>query len=159
MALRVYNQKFSIGVFQFVKSPKWKVGEEAVFTTLAGLEGAPAVEWHKMGQGWSWIKKKSDGIDPAEAAKQGWDEVKRRLANETHDFYLLDEFTYPIEWGWIDIDDVCHTLTHRPGTQHVVMTGRRAHPRLIEVADLVTEMRKIKHPMDEGRKGQKGIEW
>lgn len=159
MAMRAYNQHFSIGVFQFVKSPKWKVGEEAVFRTLAGLDGAPVVEWHKMGQGWSWIKKRKDGEDSAEAAAEGWEEVKRRLQAEQHDFYLLDEFTYPIEWGWIDIDDVCETLRNRPGTQHVVMTGRRAHPKLVEVADLVTEMCKIKHPMDQGRKGQKGIEW
>lgn len=72
---------------------------------------------------------------------------------------MLDEFTYPIKWGWVDVDDVIETLRGRPGTQHVVITGRDAHPRLVEHADLVTEMTKVKHPMDVGQKGQKGIEW
>jgi cob(I)alamin adenosyltransferase len=62
-------------------------------------------------------------------------------------------------WGWVDVDDVVETLTNRPGRQHVVITGRHADPRLIEIADLVTEMRKVKHPMDAGQKGQRGIEW
>ncbi|WP_264992211.1 cob(I)yrinic acid a,c-diamide adenosyltransferase, partial [Mycobacterium montefiorense] len=71
----------------------------------------------------------------------------------------LDEFTYPLKWGWVDVDQVVQVLTARPGHQHVVITGRAAPSRLIEAADLVTEMVKVKHPMDAGRKGQKGIEW
>ena len=58
-----------------------------------------------------------------------------------------------------DVDDVVQTLTGRPGFQHVVVTGRRADPKLVAAADLVTEMGKVKHPMDAGQKGQKGIEW
>ena len=72
---------------------------------------------------------------------------------------MLDEFTYPMKWGWVDVDDVVETLTNRPGTQHVVITGRDAHPALVEAADLVVEMTKVKHPMDAGQKGQRGIEW
>ena len=163
MAMRAWNQGMRVGVFQFVKSPKWKVGEESVFKRLGQLheetgEGGP-VEWHKMGEGWSWSKKAGSEGDHARDAAEGWQEIKRRLAEETHDIYILDEFTYPIKWGWIDVDDVVETLRNRLGTQHVVMTGRDADPKLIEVADLVTEMTKIKHPMDVGRKGQKGIEW
>jgi cob(I)alamin adenosyltransferase len=85
--------------------------------------------------------------------------IKRDLAAETYRFYVLDEFTYPMAWGWVDVADVISTLRDRPGTQHVVITGRNAHPDLIEAADLLTEMTKIKHPMDAGRKGQQGIEW
>jgi cob(I)alamin adenosyltransferase len=81
------------------------------------------------------------------------------MTEERHDLYLLDEFTYPINWGWVDVEDVVATLANRPGHQHVVITGRRADPRLVEVADLVTEMTKVKHPMDAGQKGQRGIEW
>ncbi len=163
MAMRAWNQGMRVGVFQFVKSPKWKVGEESVFKRLGQLheetgEGGP-VEWHKMGEGWSWSKKAGSEEDHARDAAEGLQEIKRRLAEETHDINILDEFTYPIKWGWIDVDDVVETLRNRPGTQHVVMTGRDADPKLIEVADLVTEMTKIKHPMDVGRKGQKGIEW
>jgi len=72
---------------------------------------------------------------------------------------VLDEFTYPLKWGWVDVEEVVEVLRTRPGAQHVVITGRDAPPALLDAADLVTEMTKVKHPMDAGRKGQKGIEW
>jgi len=163
LALRGWNQGWNVGVFQFVKSAKWRIGEQTVLERLGRLhedtgEGGP-VEWHKMGAGWSWSKKQGDAEDHARAAAEGWQEIKRRLAAEAHDLYVLDEFTYPIAWGWVDLDDVVATLRDRPGRQHVVVTGRRAAPELLEVADLVTEMGKVKHPMDAGQKGQRGIEW
>ncbi|OBA81947.1 cob(I)yrinic acid a,c-diamide adenosyltransferase [Mycolicibacterium mucogenicum] len=163
MALRAWNQGFDVAVFQFVKSAKWKVGEEAAFQTLGRLHdeqgvGGP-VQWHKMGSGWSWTRRQGSDDDHAAAAVEGWAEISRRLAAEQHDFYVLDEFTYPLKWGWLDIDEVVSTLTQRPGTQHVVITGRDAPPQLLDAADLVTEMTKVKHPMDAGRKGQRGIEW
>jgi cob(I)alamin adenosyltransferase len=163
LALRGWNQGFDIGVFQFVKSAKWRIGEQTVLERLGELhretgEGGP-VEWHKMGAGWSWTRKAGSEDDHALAAAEGWNEIKRRLAEETHDLYLLDEFTYPIKWGWVDIDDVVTSLVERPGHQHVVITGRDADPKLIEIANLVTEMTKVKHPFDEGQKGQRGIEW
>ena len=163
IGLRGWNQGWRIGVFQFVKSAKWRIGEQTVLERLGSLheetgEGGP-VEWHKMGSGWSWTRKQGDAVDHATAAIEGWAEIKRRLAAETHDLLILDEFTYPMKWGWVDVDDVVSTLRDRPGFQHVVITGRNADPRLIEIADLVTEMTKVKHPMDAGQKGQKGIEW
>ena len=163
LALRGWNQGWSIGIFQFVKSAKWRIGEQTVLERLGQLhdetgEGGP-VEWHKMGAGWSWTRKAGSEDDHALAAAEGWGEIKRRLAAEAHDLYVLDEFTYPMKWGWVDVDDVVQTLRDRPGRQHVVITGRDADPRLIEVATLVTEMTKVKHPMDAGQKGQKGIEW
>ena len=163
MALRAWNQGFDVAVFQFVKSAKWKVGEEAAFHELGRLHDergvGGAVEWHKMGAGWSWSRKVGTDVDHAAAAVDGWAEITRRLAAQRHDFYVLDEFTYPLKWGWIDLDDVIATLTARPGTQHVVITGRDAPQSLLDAADLVTEMTKVKHPMDAGRKGQRGIEW
>ncbi|WP_129977552.1 cob(I)yrinic acid a,c-diamide adenosyltransferase [Rhodococcus sp. Q1] len=163
LALRGWNQGWSVAVFQFVKSAKWRLGEQTAFETLAGLHdergtGGP-IEWHKMGSGWSWSRKEGTEEDHASDALAGWREIQRRLAVEQHGLYVLDEFTYPIDWGWIDIDEVVETLTSRPGRQHVMITGRRAHPKLVEVADLVTEMTKVKHPMDAGQKGQRGIEW
>ncbi|RLV50375.1 cob(I)yrinic acid a,c-diamide adenosyltransferase [Nocardioides mangrovicus] len=163
LALRAWNQGWNVGVFQFVKSAKWRIGEQTVLERLGELhlqtgEGGP-VEWHKMGAGWSWSRKEGSAEDHAAEAAEGWAEVKRRIADETHDLLVLDEFTYPMEWGWVDVDDVVSTLAHRPGRQYVVVTGRRAHPALVEAADLVTEMTKVKHQMDRGQKGQKGIEW
>ncbi|WP_236789011.1 cob(I)yrinic acid a,c-diamide adenosyltransferase [Amycolatopsis sp. GM8] len=163
MALRAWNQGWSVGVFQFVKSAKWRVGEESAFRALGEVhertgQGGP-VEWHKMGEGWSWSRKAGTDEDHAANAREGWAEIKRRLAAEQHDFYVLDEFTYPLKWGWIDVSDVVTAIGERPGRQHVVITGRDAPPELIEAADLVVEMTKVKHPMDAGQKGQRGIEW
>ena len=163
LALRGWNQGWSVGVFQFVKSAKWRIGEQTAVETLGQLHrdagvGGP-MEWHKMGSGWSWTRKEGTDDDHAAAAREGWEEVKRRLAAQTHGLYVLDEFTYPMNWGWVDVDDVVETLANRPGRQFVVVTGRRVDPRIVEVADLVTEMTKVKHPMHAGQKGQRGIEW
>lgn len=162
LALRGWNQGWSIGVFQFVKSAKWRVGEQSALEALGRLhdstgEGGP-VEWNKMGSGWSWTRRRTDE-DPADAARDGWAEVRRRLSEQSHTLYVLDEFTYPMEWGWIDAEEVAEVLRNRPGFQHVVITGRRCPEPILEVASLVTNMTKIKHPFDQGQKGQKGIEW
>jgi cob(I)alamin adenosyltransferase len=92
-------------------------------------------------------------------ARAGWEEVKRAIAQQRYEFLLLDEITYPIKWGWVDVQDVVETLRNRSGFQHVVLTGRDAAPELIELADLVSEVRKVKHPMDAGIRAQQGIEW
>ncbi|MBN9793828.1 MULTISPECIES: cob(I)yrinic acid a,c-diamide adenosyltransferase [unclassified Pseudonocardia] len=163
MALRGWNQGWSIGVFQFVKSAKWKVGEEEAFRALGEVhertgQGGP-VEWHKMGSGWSWSRKAGTETDHAADAAEGWAEIRRRIETEAHRVYVLDEFTYPLKWGWIDVDEVVDVLVNRPGQQHVIITGRDAPPALVEAADLVMETTKVKHPMDAGQKGQRGIEW
>ncbi|MEQ3554403.1 cob(I)yrinic acid a,c-diamide adenosyltransferase [Pseudonocardia nematodicida] len=162
-ALRGWNQGWSIAVFQFVKSAKWKVGEEEAFRALGTVheqtgQGGP-VEWHKMGSGWSWSRRSGTEADHAADAAEGWAEIRRRISAGAHDLYVLDEFTYPLKWGWIDVDEVVATLADRPGHQHVIVTGRDAPPALVEAADLVMETTKIKHPMDAGQKGQRGIEW
>ncbi len=163
LAIRAWNQGWDVGVFQFVKSAKWRIGEQTVLERLGELheqtgEGGP-VEWNKMGSGWSWSRKAGDAEDHARDAAEGWAEVKRRIAQERHDLYVLDEFTYPMAWGWIDVDDVVETLVNRPGRQYVVITGRRADQRLLDAADLVTEMVQVRHPFERGQKGQRGIEW
>jgi cob(I)alamin adenosyltransferase len=163
LGLRGWNQGWDIAVFQFVKSAKWRVGEESAFRALGDLhaqtgQGGP-VQWHKMGEGWSWARKQGTEQDHAEAAVQGWREIQRRIAAQAHDLYILDEFTYPLKWGWVDVDEVVETLRDRPGHQHVMITGRDAPGALVDAADLVTEMTKVKHPMDSGQKGQRGIEW
>jgi cob(I)alamin adenosyltransferase len=157
LALRAWNQGWPVAVFQFVKSAKWRVGEEHALTTLGSGAAGGTVAWHKMGEGWSWIQR--DTQDHAERAAEGWAQVSRDLAAQAYRLYVLDEFTYPIKWGWVDVDEVIAVLAARPGNQHVVITGRDADPKLVAFADLVTEMTKIKHPMDAGQKGQKGIEW
>lgn len=163
LAVRGWHQGWSIGVFQFVKSAKWRIGEQSALAALDQVHrdtgtGGP-VEWHKMGSGWSWARKSGSTEDHAQAAREGWQEIQRRLAEQTHDLYILDEFTYVMKWGWVDVDEVVGVLRSRPGHQHVVITGRDAAPALVDMADLVTEMTKISHPFDRGQKGQRGIEW
>ena len=107
-------------MFQFVKSAKWKVGEEPRSRELGRLHdehgvGGP-VEWHKMGEGWSWSRKHGTEVDHAAAAAEGWARDRARLAEQRHGFYVLDEFTYPMKWGWVDVDEVVETLATRPGT-------------------------------------------
>jgi cob(I)alamin adenosyltransferase len=157
LALRAWNQGWPIGVFQFVKSAKWRVGEERALRVLGASGEGGTVAWHKMGEGWSWVQRRIE--DSEQAAVEGWEQVKRDLAAQTYRLYVLDEFTYPMRWGWVDAGEVVSYLRDRPGTQHVLVTGRDADPRLVEAADLVTEMGKVKHPMDRGQKGQRGIEW
>ena len=163
LALRGWNQGWSIGVFQFVKSAKWRIGEQNALEALDDVhretgKGGP-IEWHKMGSGWSWSRKSGTEQEHAQAAQEGWAEIKRRFAEQTHQLYILDEFTYVLKWGWVEVEDVVDTLLGRPGYQHVVITGRDPHPRLLEIADLATEMTKRAHPFDRGQKGQRGIEW
>ena len=163
LALRGWSQGWSIGVFQFVKTAKWRVGEEQAFRALGRVhaetgEGGP-VEWHKMGHGWSWSRRRGLEDDHAFQAQEGWAEIRRRLEAGLHDVYVLDEFTYSLKWGWVDVHEVVEVLARREGRQHVIITGRDAAPELIAAADLVMETTKIKHPMDAGQKGQRGIEW
>ncbi|MER7990132.1 cob(I)yrinic acid a,c-diamide adenosyltransferase [Streptomyces noursei] len=158
LALRAWNQGWPVGVFQFVKSAKWKVGEERALKVLGATGEGGTVAWHKMGEGWSWVQRDSQ-FSNEEAAREGWEQVKRDLAAETYRLLVLDEFAYPLKWGWVDVEEVVAVLRDRPGTQHVVITGRDAPEALRDFADLVTDMTKVKHPMDAGQKGQRGIEW
>ncbi|WP_047865048.1 cob(I)yrinic acid a,c-diamide adenosyltransferase [Rubrobacter aplysinae] len=149
--LRGWARGYRIGVYQFVKSGKWKVGEHKAADTLGNID------WFKMGDGWTWTVE--DLETSAELAREGWEEVKRRISDETYDMLLLDEFTYPMKFGWVDTQEVVDFLKDRPGFQHVIITGRDAPEELVEISELVSEVGKIKHPMDEGHRGQKGIEW
>ena len=149
--LRGWARGYRVGVFQFVKSGKWKVGEHKAARELGGID------WEKMGDGWTWTSRDLD--ESAELAREGWTEVKRRIAAESYEMLVLDELTYAMTFGWIDTDEVVRTLVERPGFQHVIVTGRDAPPQLVEAADLVSEVVKVKHPFDAGIRGQQGIEW
>ena len=100
---------------------------------------AGPVTWHKMGSGWSWSRKAGTEEDHAADAAEGWAEIKRALAEERHDLYVLDEFTYPMKWGWVDVDDVVATLAdqarsparrhHRPPRRPAARRGRQPRHR------------------------------
>ena len=149
--LRGWARGYRIGVYQFVKSGKWKVGEHQAALELGNID------WFKMGDGWTWTSK--DLVESTDKACEVLEEAKWRVADETYDMLLLDEFTYPMKFGWVDTGEVVEVLQNRPGFQHVIITGRDAPQELVEISDLVSEVNKVKHPMDEGYRGQKGIEW
>ena len=151
IVMRSWARGWRVGVYQFMKSGKWKVGEREAATALGGIV------WENMGDGWSWTSRDLD--QSADLAREGWREVRRRIADQTYDVLLLDELTYPMAFGWIPVDEVVEVLRTRPGFQHVIVTGRDAPPELVEIADLVTEMVKVKHPFDRGIRAQRGIEW
>lgn len=162
IGLRAWSQGWSVGVFQFIKTSTWPTGERLAFQTLNGVhartgQGGP-VEWVNFGQGRTATRAGAKA-DQRGLAERGWREVRERLAEQRHDLLILDEFCHVLAKGWLNIDEVVDALTNRPGHQHVVITGRNAPEQLIDAADLVTEMRKIKHPFDKGEKGQEGIEW
>ncbi|MGH3991758.1 MAG: cob(I)yrinic acid a,c-diamide adenosyltransferase, partial [Pseudonocardiaceae bacterium] len=148
MLMRSWARGYRCGVFQFVKSGKWKVGEAKAALALGGID------WEKMGNGWSWLSK--DLEESADLAREGWAEVKRAISEERYEFMLLDEITYPINWGWIDGADVIEAIRDRPDRVNVVATGRDAPADLIEVADTVTEMVKVKHAFDRGIRARRG---
>src|SRR5258708_9729226 len=118
MALRAWTAGWPIGVFQFTKSPKWKSGEEAALKSLAAVHESTgqggAVTWHKMGEGWSWLR--TQPADHERAARAGWDQVKLDLAAARYRLIILDEFTYPVSNGTLDVAEILATLASRPGT-------------------------------------------
>ena len=107
MLLRAWARGYRCGVFQFVKSGKWKVGEAKAAQALGGID------WEKMGDGWTWISR--DLEESADKAREGWAEVKRRIESERYEFLLLDELTYAIKYGWISEEEIVTTLKQPAG--------------------------------------------
>ena len=114
---------------------------------------------HDLCDGFTWTSKDMD--ETQSLARHGWDMAKQMILAAEHDILILDEFTYPLHFGWIDTQDVLDWLdTHKPPMMHIIITGRNAPQSLIDFAELVTEMREIKHPFSEqGVRAQAGIEF
>ncbi len=88
-----------------------------------------------------------------------WEDCQEIIASGEYDLIILDEFTYPMHYGWVDTNEVIEVLKNRPEMQHVIITCRNAPEALVEYADLVTEMQVVKHPYQKGIKAQPGIEF
>ncbi|XPF93626.1 cob(I)yrinic acid a,c-diamide adenosyltransferase [Colwellia sp. RE-S-Sl-9] len=148
--LRAVGHGLNTGVVQFIKGSKWECGEMNI------LKQFP-VEHHVMGTGFTW-ETQSKETDIA-AAKVAWEKSKAMLSNPNIDMVLLDEMTYMVKYGYIDLDDIIETLNNRPIMQHVLITGRACHRRLLELADTVSEVQPVKHAFKSGVKAQKGLDW
>jgi cob(I)alamin adenosyltransferase len=150
VVMRAVAREWRVCVIQFIKSDRWKVGEEKVARGLG-------VDWLKGGDGFTWESK--DIATSQSLAADAWQQAKTAISNGAYQLIVLDEVTYPINYGWIDGDDVIETICNRPSHVNVVATGRDAPPALIEIADTVTEMRKIRHAYDAGIKARRGIDF
>ncbi|MDA8446583.1 cob(I)yrinic acid a,c-diamide adenosyltransferase [Paracidovorax valerianellae] len=149
LALRAHGRGKPVKIFQFMKVPTARFGEHRMFEQLGiPIEG--------LGDGFTW---KSRDIDQsAELARAGWERARAAVLGGEFFLVVLDEITYPLIYGWLPLEEVLQVLRDRPRHVHVVLTGRRCPPEVIEIADTVTEMGLIKHAFQAGVPAQRGIE-
>ena len=148
--VRAVARGWPVTVVQFIKSGKWHVGEEKIARELG-------VDWFALGEGFTW---ESEDLSRDEAvAQEAWRHAATLLADGTSRLVVLDEVTYPINWGWIDGDEVVQAIQSRSPKVNVICTGRDAPEALLEVADTATEMRVLKHAYESGIRAMKGIDY
>ena len=150
VVMRAVARGWRVAVIQFVKSGKWKVGEEATAKRLG-------VDWWAIGEGFTWDS--SDLTEDEAVARAAWEHAAGIIRGGEHRLVVLDEVTYPINWGWIAVDDVTGVIGDRPADVSVIVTGRDAPAPIVEIADTVTEMRNVKHAYDRGIGAKKGIDY
>lgn len=149
-ALRALARGWSVCVVQFVKSGKWGSGEVEQLSALGA-------ECHTMGDGFTWD---SDDLGhSAELGRQAWATAREAIVSGRYELVVLDEVTYPLNWGWVASDEVAATISSRPPKVNVFATGRDAPQALVDVADTVTDMRNVKHAYDAGIMAAKGIDF
>ncbi len=149
-ALRALARGWKVGVVQFLKSGDWKVGEEKMGKELG-------IDWWALGDGFTWD---SDDIDESEAiAREAWASAQSKIESDQYDLLILDEITYPINWGWIQLEEVVAAIESRPPRLNLILTGRDAPSALVDAADTVTEMTKVKHAYDAGVMAKRGIDY
>lgn len=151
--LRAWGRGMKVGVLQFLKN------EHARFGEIKAAARMGDIEWIATGDGWTWTSRDID--ETAAKAQHAWQVAQHHIVHGGYDVLILDEFTYPLAYGWLDSDAVLAWIeANKPPMLHLIITGRYAPQNLIDFADLVTEMRAIKHPLaDQGIRAQKGIEY
>jgi cob(I)alamin adenosyltransferase len=148
--IRAVARGWQVSVIQFLKSGDWKVGEEKIGRDLG-------VDWWAIGDGFTW-----DSTDMSESqaiAQEAWRFAAEVIRSGDYDLVILDEITYPMNWGWIDSAEVIETIRTRPEKVNVIVTGRDAPEPLIDLADTVTEMAKVKHAYDQGVMARRGLDF
>ncbi len=151
LLMRCWGQDLRVVMLQFLKAKTGKWGEIRAAQRM-GIEITP------LGKGFTWM---SQDIEQDRALTQAcWQQCREKIESGLYDVVILDEITYPLKYGWLDTEEVLNTLRQRDPQMHVVITGRDASEELIAYADVVTEMREIKHPYRlQGVRAQKGIEF
>ena len=149
-AIRALARGWKVAVVQFLKSGEWSVGEEKIGTELG-------IDWWALGDGFTWD---SENMDESQAiAESAWDTARSTIESGKYDLVVLDEVTYPVNWGWIPVDEIVSVLRGRPESVNVILTGRDAPQTLVDIADTVTEMVKVKHAFDRGVMARRGIDY
>jgi cob(I)alamin adenosyltransferase len=149
-ALRARARGWNVCVVQFVKSGRWRTGEEEVAHRMG-------IDWWTIGDGFTWDSQDLDAS--RDVASRAWRFARDLIEQGRHDLVVLDEITYPMNWSWIDTADVVAVITARPPHVHVVATGRNAPAELLDVADTVTEMVNVRHAFDRGVGARRGIDY
>lgn len=149
--LRAWGRDMKVLVVQFIKNKGATFGETRAAEKMD-------IEFISSGDGFTWLS--SDLDESAAKARHGWEIAKERIASGAYDLIILDEMTYPLIYDWLDTEEVIDWLkANKPEMLHLIITGRDAPQELIDYADLVTEMKLVKHPFEEGIKAQAGIEY
>jgi cob(I)alamin adenosyltransferase len=149
--LRAWGRQMRVCVVQFIKAETGNWGEIRAAKKLD-------IEWHTLGDGFTWMSKDLEAS--ADKARRAWALAQEKIAGGAYDVIALDEITYAFHYGWLDVNAVIDWLrVNKPPELHVIFTGRDAPPELVEYADLVTEMREIKHPFQKGILAQAGVEF
>jgi cob(I)alamin adenosyltransferase len=150
LAFRALGQGLKVGIVQFIKGAI-PTGEAALAAALPGLE------MHTMGDGFTWNTQ--DREQDIASARKAWDRAIAFLRGPSFDMVILDELNVVIKHNYLPLEEVLDELRHKREMLHVVITGRNARDELIDLADLVTEMKLVKHPYRSGIKAQKGVEY
>lgn len=149
-AFRALGHGYKVCVIQFIKSPS-DYGE------ILSAKKFEDLEWHTEGRGFTW---NSDDLEKDKAvARKGFELAKEKINSDKYDLIILDEITYLTNYKFIDIEELLTILNNKPDRLNIILTGRDADSKLIEIADTVTEMKKIKHCFDDGIKAKKGLEF
>ena len=150
VVMRAVAREWPVAVVQFIKSGKWNVGEEKTARRLG-------VDWWSIGEGFSWDSPDLS-VDEA-VAQKAWEHARSLIEAGAHRLVVLDEITYPLNWGWIPVEEAVAVIGGRPEPVSVVVTGRDAPAPIVELADTVTEMRNVKHAYERGIRAKKGIDY
>ncbi|MCB9757985.1 MAG: cob(I)yrinic acid a,c-diamide adenosyltransferase [Candidatus Omnitrophica bacterium] len=150
-AIRAIGTGYKVAIVQFIKGP-WKTGEVKFFKSLK-----EQCQVFQMGDGFTWNTKDFD--QDVKTAQRAWKKCCELLQDKEHQLVIFDEINYAIDYNFLDVEEVIAQLKKKPPLKHVILTGNKAASQLIDLADLVTEMKCLKHPYDSGIMAQAAIEY
>jgi cob(I)alamin adenosyltransferase len=151
MVFRAAGWGMKVCVIQFIKG-QWQTGEQRAATRFE------EIEWHALGDGFTWDTKNPE--QDIQTSREIWEFSKQKILSEEFDLVILDEINYCCGYGWISGQEIADFIKNdKPDWLHLVMTGRNAAPEVIDVANTVTEMTRIKHAFETGIKAEQGVEF